>query len=177
MASSTGIRAFLGALQDKLMFHLIGRDIIYNVSWEDPRLDCEMLNIKEKNEDTILMLTSGGCNVLDMLLEGTKNVVAGDLNPRQNALLELKCVCIKLLKFEEFFELFAKSNYALFCEVWPRLKPQLSPFASEFWENNKDFFKSVMWSGSSGVAAKLAVTVCRALGLGGMIDGALGHAF
>jgi len=165
-----GLKDFLGSLQDRVMFALIGRSIIYNVSWEDPRIDCELLDLH--SDDTILMLTSGGCNVLDMILEGAKRVVAADLNPRQNALLELKKLCIKNLTYDQFFELFAKSNYKLFGEVYPRLRSQLSPFSQGFWDENKSFFKSVMWSGMSGVAALWMMRVCRMFGLGGLIDGA-----
>jgi hypothetical protein len=43
----------LNALQDKAMFSMIGQSIMYNVSWEDPRLDCEMLDLGAR--DTILM--------------------------------------------------------------------------------------------------------------------------
>lgn len=156
--------------QDKLMFALIGNTIIYNVSWEDPRLDCEMLDLHAK--DTILMLTSGGCNVLDMVLEGPARVVAADLNPRQNALLELKVTAIKYLTHEEFFQLFAASNGPLFRELYrSRLRDHLSPFARAFWdENGTGFFRSVMWSGASGWAAWMLLQICRFMGLGPLID-------
>ena len=168
---SSWISNMLNKLQDDAMFSLIGRSIIYNVSWEDPRIDCELLDIG--NTDTILMLTSGGCNVLDMALEGAAKVVAADLNPRQNALLELKCVAVKALQYEEFFALFAKSNEALFREVYPtRLRPLLSEPAREFWDENASFFKNLFWSGMSGHAAHMLVTICRAAGLGGLFDGA-----
>ena len=161
----------LGDMQDKAMFALIGKAIIYNVSWEDPRLDCEMLNLQPENKDTILMLTSGGCNVLDMLLEGPAMVVGGDLNPRQNALLELKTVAIKHLTYDQFFAIFAKSDYDTFAKVFPtHLKPHLSEFAAHYWEENKSFFKAVLWSGMSGFAAKMMLNVCTMLGLGGLIE-------
>lgn len=159
-------------LQDTAMHALIGKTIIYNVSWEDPRIDCELLDLTDN--DTILMLTSGGCNVLDMALEGTKKVVAADLNPRQNALLELKCVAIKhLSSHEQFFQLFAASNVELFREVYPTvLRPHLSEFAREFWDaTGEKFFQNVMWGGASGFAAWLMQKVARCVGLGGLIDG------
>lgn len=163
------LRSFLSTIQDRLMFHLIGRTIIYNVSWEDPRIDCELLDLTKN--DTVMMLTSGGCNVLDMILEGAKKVVAVDLNPRQNALLELKIVCIQNLTYEQFYELFAKSNYPLFVEVYDtKLRPHLSAFAQQFWDENKSFFKNVMWSGASGFAARALLIIVRLFGLGGLID-------
>ena len=57
------------------MYWCIGSGVVYNVSWEDCRVDCELLSIRPKQRDTVLMLTSGGCNVLDMALEGAEKVV------------------------------------------------------------------------------------------------------
>jgi len=158
----------LNKLQDDAMFALIGRQIIYNVAWEDPRIDAELLDIRP--DDVMLMLTTGGCNVLDMLLEGPKKIVAADLNPRQNALLELKLVCIRELEYEQFFQIFAKSNEALFRELYStRLRPKLSAPAVEFWDANKSFFKNVFWSGASGFAAYLMLNLAKVLGVGGLI--------
>lgn len=163
-----GLRSFLGNIQDRLMFMLISNQIIYNCAWEDPRIDSELLDLH--SDDTILMLTSGGCNVLDMVIEGAKTVVAADLNPRQNALLEIKLAAIKALSYDEFFSLFALSDYALFRRVYAaKLRGGLSPFARDFWDNNGSFFKSVLWSGTSGKAAYAMMAFCKLFGLGGLI--------
>jgi len=50
-----------GDLQDWVMWKCIGDNILYNISWEDPRIDRELLTLG--SEDTLLMLTSAGCNV------------------------------------------------------------------------------------------------------------------
>ena len=158
------------------MWSFIGTGVVYNVSWEDPRVDCELLNISPAAKDTILMLTSGGCNVLDMVLEGTAKVVAADLNVHQNALLELKCVAIKSLTHAEFFAIFALSDYALFRRVYlASLRAQLSAPAREFWDRDatlsSPFMRNVMWGGSSGLAARLLINLARTLfGLGRLID-------
>jgi hypothetical protein len=122
------------------------------------------------------MLTSGGCNVLDMILEGAKTVVAADLNPRQNALLELKCATIATCSHEEFFTLFGGAgNSALFAELYKnRIRERLGPFARTFWdENGASFFAQPMWSGASGWAAWLLIMIARFFGLGSLIDGKL----
>jgi hypothetical protein len=167
-------KRLLGHVQDKAMFGLIGRSIIYNVSWEDPRIDCELLDLGP--DDTILMLTSGGCNVLDMVIEGASRVVAADLNPRQNALLEIKIRCIQQLTYEQFYQIFARSNETVFREVYEsKIRPVLSEPAREFWDENQSFFKSVMWGGMSGFAAHLMLRICQTLGLSGLIEGAYGR--
>ena len=82
------------------------------VAWEDPRIDCDVLRIQPN--DRLLLLTTGGCNVLDRLIDGPEHIVAADLNVAQNALLELKLACLKTLTYEQFFQLFAQSNRRLF---------------------------------------------------------------
>ena len=52
--------------------------------------------LKICQDDTVLTLTSGGCNALNLLLHGAGRVVAVDCNPAQSALLELKTVAIWL---------------------------------------------------------------------------------
>ena len=71
------------------MFNLVHRNnLVYNTCWEDPRLDRVAMDLGA--EDTVLVITSAGCNALDYALTGPKSVHAVDMNPRQNALLELK---------------------------------------------------------------------------------------
>ena len=48
-------------------------------------------------DDNVLVITSAGCNALDYALAGPRHVYAVDLNPRQNALLELKKAAIRAL--------------------------------------------------------------------------------
>jgi len=155
-----------------VMYWCIGSGVVYNVSWEDCRVDCELLSIRPKQKDTVLMLTSGGCNVLDMALEGAEKVVAADLNPHQNALLELKCVAIEHLTHEEFFAIFALSDFALYKRVYAEtLRARLSEPARKFWDANSGFFKNVMWGGSSGFAARTMINAARTLfGIGPLLD-------
>ena len=89
----------VGRLQDRVMDYCLRSCIIYNVAWEDPRIDGEVLKIGD--EDTMLMLTTGGCNVLDRLLDGAKHIVSVDLNKAQNALLELKLAAARACTHEQ----------------------------------------------------------------------------
>ena len=73
-------------------------NLIYNTCWEDPRIDRVALQLKP--DDVLLTITSAGCNALDYALQGPRKVIAVDLNPRQNALLELKMAGIRRLDFE-----------------------------------------------------------------------------
>jgi hypothetical protein len=72
-----------------------GKNLVYNTCWEDPALDRTALQLTEN--DTVLVITSAGCNALDYVLAGAGRIHAVDMNFRQNALLELKKAAIKQL--------------------------------------------------------------------------------
>ena len=84
------------------------RNLIYNTCWEDPALDRVALELSEK--DRLAVITSAGCNALDYLLAGCGEVNAIDVNPIQNALLELKRAAVLGLDYDSFFELFGQGR-------------------------------------------------------------------
>ena len=86
-----------------------GKNLVYNTCWEDPRLDRVALQIGPS--DRIVMITSAGCNALDYALCQPERIDAVDLNPRQNALLELKMAGIRRLDFEDFFRMFGQGHH------------------------------------------------------------------
>ncbi len=87
------------------MFNLVHRNnLVYNTCWEDPRLDRVALDLGPT--DNVMVITSAGCNALDYALAEPNHVYAVDMNPRQNALLELKLAGIRHLEFEDFFQMF-----------------------------------------------------------------------
>ena len=92
--------------------HLLGDDYIYNLSWEDPVVDHKVLGLEK--DDVICMITTGGDNVLDYLIADPKLIITVDCNAHQNHLLELKMASMKALRREEFFKIFAKSDFELF---------------------------------------------------------------
>jgi S-adenosylmethionine-diacylglycerol 3-amino-3-carboxypropyl transferase len=53
--------------------------LLFGHSWEDPASDRAALRIKRG--DTLLTITSGGCNTLTLLLEDPACVHAVDINP------------------------------------------------------------------------------------------------
>jgi ubiquinone/menaquinone biosynthesis C-methylase UbiE len=129
------------------MFKFLNKTYIYNVSWEDPRMDQRVFNLDES--DHVITIASAGCNVLDYIIEGSM-VTAVDFNLCQIALTELKKVAIINCEFDVFFEIFSKSNMKLLREVYPTLRPFLSQPSAEFWDDGVHSIKSFMYSGTSG---------------------------
>jgi betaine lipid synthase len=67
-------------------------------------------------EDTVLTLTSGGCNAMNLLLHGAGHVVSVDCNPAQSSLLELKQVAIQQLDYEDVWQV--GKLFHLFSVLW-----------------------------------------------------------
>ncbi|GAQ92949.1 betaine lipid synthase [Klebsormidium nitens] len=117
---------------------------LYSLSWEDPREDAKVLDINPN--DTVLTLTSGGCNALDIILQGARCVVGVDMNPAQSYLLELKRVAVIRLPFEDVWKIFGEGRHERFEELLQReLGPFLSQGALKFWRKKAYYFKDGMY--------------------------------
>lgn len=144
------------------VFSLVHRhNLVYNTCWEDPRLDRVALHIQP--HDTILVITSAGCNALDYVLLNPQHVYAVDMNPRQNALLELKMAGIRRLDFDTFFQIFGEGRCPKIEDIYhSRLRRDLSPFARRYWDKYiKRFFggkRSFYFRGTAGAFARVMNT-------------------
>jgi S-adenosylmethionine-diacylglycerol 3-amino-3-carboxypropyl transferase len=146
---------------------LCQRSLVYNACWEDPALDRQALNIEP--DDACLVITSAGCNVLDYALCGPRHIYAVDVNPCQNALLELRLSGIRNLDHEAFFQIFGRGSYEGFADLYRRrLRADLSPFARGFWDSRLGWFtgdgirKSFYLHGLTGWIASFFQGVMRA---------------
>jgi S-adenosylmethionine-diacylglycerol 3-amino-3-carboxypropyl transferase len=135
-----GARLTLVERIEETSFRLLtGRNLVYNTSWEDPAVDRRAMRLGPT--DRILVITSGGCNVLDYALEAPERVVAVDANPRQTALLELKLAGIRQLSYADMFALFGLGWHAEFPTLYrERLRDDLSDFARGYWDSRGDWF-------------------------------------
>lgn len=144
---------------DKVFSLVHQNNLVYNTCWEDPRLDRVAMRLGP--DDTVMVITSAGCNALDYVLDGPRHVHAVDMNPRQNALLQLKIAGIKHLEYEDFFAMFGRGKWPKVQEVYPQiLRPAISPWARGYWDDCLDFFadgwdRPFYFRGTSGTFAKL----------------------
>jgi S-adenosylmethionine-diacylglycerol 3-amino-3-carboxypropyl transferase len=108
-------------LLSRTLFNAVHRtNLVYNTCWEDPRIDRSALDLSEN--DDVLVITSAGCNALDYVLAGAGHIHAVDVNPRQNALFELKLAGIRRLDFEHFFSLFGLGRLKDWSSVYGQCK-------------------------------------------------------
>lgn len=144
---------------DQRIFDAIyARSLVYNTCWEDPAVDRRALHLGP--DDTLLVITSAGCNVLDYALTAPKRIHAVDANPRQTALLELKLAGIRRLDFDDFFATFGAGRHARFDDLYREvLRSELSPFARAYWDRRTGWFTSrhgsFYYHGLSGLVARM----------------------
>ncbi len=134
-----------------------GNNLVYNTCWEDPRLDRQALQLT--SQDRVLVITSAGCNALDYALTGPAHVYAVDMNPRQNALLELKMTGIRQLQYEDFYQLFGAGHHPRAANIYQTaLRSHLSPWAQTYWDRFIKFFdnskRTFYYRGTSGAVAR-----------------------
>lgn len=134
-----------------------GNNLVYNTCWEDPRVDRQALELT--SQDRVLVITSAGCNALDYALTGPAHVYAVDMNPRQNALLELKIAGIRQLEYDDFFGLFGQGYHPRAADVYhSALRSQLGPWSQNYWDRFIKFFdkpkRTFYYRGTSGTFAR-----------------------
>lgn len=112
------------------------RGLVFNQSWEDPELDRAALRIK-RDRDTVLTITSGGCNALSLLCLEPRRLISIDSNPAQTYLLELKLAAIRRLEHRDFFTFFASGDGAAAARIYrTALRGALPSDARAYWDRN-----------------------------------------
>jgi len=141
----------------KIFDAIYSRSLVYNTCWEDPAVDRQALELGPS--DTVVVITSAGCNALDYALDEPRAIHAVDANPRQNALAQLKIAGIRALAHEDFFRLFGEGTHPRIREIYrDALRPQLTPFAQAWWDRHHRWFadprQPLFFHGLSGLVAR-----------------------
>ena len=91
-AAGAVLGLYVGRKIVKKSFNMIdticNRTYIYNICWEDPAVDHQILKITP--DDVIFRICSAGDIVLDYAIEGPSKIVVCDMNQHQLWLFELK---------------------------------------------------------------------------------------
>ena len=135
--------------------------LIYNTCWEDPVADKAGLHINEDSD--ILMITSAGCNALSYLLDNPASIDCVDLNPRQNALLELKKALFIAGDHQKLFDTFGKGVAPEIRKFYKeRLRNNITDQSKKFWDKHLYYFsgkgirKTFYQHGTAGILSFLA---------------------
>jgi S-adenosylmethionine-diacylglycerol 3-amino-3-carboxypropyl transferase len=96
---------------------------------------------------------------LDYLLDGREEVHSVDVNPTQNALLQLKCALIERGDFDDLYQMFGVGAHRRHHSLLSSLAARLPEFARRFWQEKEGYFaqsgvrKSFYYRGTAGAAA------------------------
>jgi S-adenosylmethionine-diacylglycerol 3-amino-3-carboxypropyl transferase len=159
-------RRLLERTHDRMFRRIHTGNLIYNACWEDPRLDREALGLD--GESRVAMITSAGCNALDYLLDGPREIHCIDVNSRQNALLELKLALLRHADFATLFHCFGEGRHARFADVYAGLRDHLTADGREFWDGHRYYFgrprlrRSFYYHGAAGKVAWMVRQMLRA---------------
>jgi len=148
-----------------LMERLVFQGIVFNMSWEDPEMDRQALRVGPG--DTVISISSAGCNPLNFLCQNPERLITIDGNPAQNAVVELKLAAIEALDHETFFDIFAARRPAVVSRVYrPLLRPRLSDRSREFWDKNLWMaHRGLYYFGKMGLAARIVRLLLPVLGI------------
>ncbi|WP_367865773.1 DUF3419 family protein [Pedobacter sp. WC2423] len=105
--------------------------IRYSLVWEDSQTLYRSLKIS--TNDHLLVITSAGCNALNILLKHPASVTATDLNPVQNKMLLLKKQVILNFDYALYHDLLGLAGAVAVNEAKQRILPTLTAADQAFW--------------------------------------------
>jgi S-adenosylmethionine-diacylglycerol 3-amino-3-carboxypropyl transferase len=107
---------------------------VYNQIWEDP--DVDLAALKLQSDSRILTISSGGCNVLNYLIQKPEKITAVDLNQYHMQLTRLKLAALQHLPtYEDFFNFFGHANHPNNLKNYHAyISPHLDEATRKFWE-------------------------------------------
>lgn len=114
--------------------------ISYSMCWEDPLILSEALEVSK--QDSVLLIVSGGENILSLLLKNPNKIVGIDIKKEQIYLTKLKVVCIENLEFDEFVRFLGIKSSDNRLEIFNNIKKYLEKEEIEYWENHLDIIKA-----------------------------------
>lgn len=121
-------------IQERL-FTLAFSGLVYSQIWEDPLVDLEALSLKE--DEHLIAIASGGCNILSYLATCPIRITAVDLNPSHVALNKLKLAAIRhLLDYRALHRFFAEANARDNVHAYENyIRPHLDETSRRYWES------------------------------------------
>lgn len=106
--------------------------ILFSAENEDSR--SELKAFDSIVDQRVLVVTAGGGRVLNLLLGKPRSIVAVDLNPAQNALLELKVAALRELDHDGYLRFLGVRDAEDRQRTYERLRPALSAPVQAFFD-------------------------------------------
>lgn len=114
--------------------------LVFTQNWEDP--ECDYRALRVQSGDTVVAVTSGGCNVLSFLRFNPETIYSLDINAAQSFLLELKIAAMRVLEFDDFRAFSGLTACPDRQHFFNRIREHLSPLAAAYWEAHPGVIRS-----------------------------------
>ncbi|VEU41216.1 unnamed protein product [Pseudo-nitzschia multistriata] len=162
-AAGAVVGLYMGSIVVKKSFNMIdaicNRTYIYNICWEDPAVDHQLLKITP--DDVIFRICSAGDIVLDYAIEGPSKIVVCDMNQHQLWLFELKIRMLRdpKLTYEEWWGIWGSSDVSIALSVWKRMRHTMSAGGRKWWDGRIErvFRQGFVTTGSTGFCSKFLI--------------------
>jgi len=121
--------------------------ISYSSCNEDSRSELEALRLGPGKR--VFCITAGGGRVLNLLHDRPREILAVDVNPTQNFLLELKIAAMRALSYEPFLSFLGVRRARDRLKVYQGLRPALSSTAAAYFDKYPQLVRrGVLFQGS-----------------------------
>src|SRR5688572_16269508 len=116
--------------------------------------------------NTIVVVSSGGCTALSLVACGAGRVISVDSNATQNHLVELKAQAVRLLEPGALLGFLGATSAPRAWRIadYDALRPALSPDARKYWDSRRRIIgKGLLNSGVSEAFIRIVVRAMRML--------------
>jgi S-adenosylmethionine-diacylglycerol 3-amino-3-carboxypropyl transferase len=135
--------------------------ISYSACNEDSHSELKALRLDPGKR--VLCITAGGGRVLNLLRDRPREIVAVDVNPTQNHLLELKIAAMRALDYDAYLGFLGVRPAGERLDVYQRIRPALSAAAQAYFDSHPKIVKrGALYQGS---LERFLVHVSRAVHL------------
>ena len=144
--------------------------LLFTQNWEDPESDHRALDIKPG--ETMMTITSGGCNTLGFLSKAPGKIFGIDINGSQNWQMELKVESMRAFSHSEYLAFLGLTPSSTRWADYQRIRPKLSEEAQVFWDAKKSIVnKGFLINGRFERFVKIAGKAVRVLQGGKAVRG------
>ncbi len=128
------------SILDQLFAQLFS-GLVYSQIWEDPLVDLEAMEIDETHH--IVTIASGGCNVMNYLINSPARITAVDLNRAHVALTRTKvCAAKNFPDHKSFHQFFAVPNKRENRHLYDQyIMPNLDATSKLYWQGRDKTFR------------------------------------
>ncbi len=132
---------------DAIPWKKFSERISYSSCNEDSKSELEALRLGPGKR--VFCITAGGGRVLNLLHDRPQEIIAVDVNPTQNYLLELKVAAMRALSYQPYLAFLGVRQARDRLEVYQDLRPALSSAAAAYFDARPAVVRSgVLFQGS-----------------------------